>query len=205
MNKRIVRDSLILFAITLISGLLLGLVYDITKAPIAASEEKAKQEAYKAVFEDAQTFEVDPNATPEKAAEVLGSAGITTSTIEEVLVAKDASAQPLGYVMKITNSEGYGGNISLSVGIKTDGTVNGYEILTINETAGLGMKAKDAAFKDQYKNKKVDQYEVTKTGAAEENQIDAISGATITTKAVTNGVNAGITYFKSLVGGGADE
>lgn len=56
MNK-IVKDALILFAITLVAGVLLGFVYDITKDPIAAQNEKAKQEAYKEVMADADSFE----------------------------------------------------------------------------------------------------------------------------------------------------
>lgn len=56
MNK-ILKNTLILTAITLVSGLLLGIVYEITKDPIAASQEKAKQEAYQQVIAEADSFE----------------------------------------------------------------------------------------------------------------------------------------------------
>ena len=63
------------------------------------------------------------------------------------------------------------------------------------------MKAKEARFKDQFKDKKVTQFSYTKTGAASDFEIDALSGATITTKAVVNAVNAGLAYFDSMGGG----
>ena len=89
------------------------------------------------------------------------------------------------------------------MGIDSEGTVKGIEMLKISETAGLGMKAKESAFKDQFANKAVKQFSYTKSGAKSDFEIDAISGATITTKAVTNAVNAGIVYYQSL-GGGAN-
>ena len=55
--KKIIKDACILFAITLVAGVLLGIVYDVTKAPIANQSEKAKQEAYRAVLPDAESFE----------------------------------------------------------------------------------------------------------------------------------------------------
>ena len=65
------------------------------------------------------------------------------------------------------------------------------------------MKAKEPAFKDQFSDKKVAQFEVTKTGAAGDEQIDALSGATITSRAMTNGVNAALLYFQNILGGGS--
>ena len=68
--------------------------------------------------------------------------------------------------------------------------MTGIDFLTINETAGLGMKAKEPAFKDQFGNKNPEIFQVTKNGASAEGDIDAISGATFTSNAVTNAVNA---------------
>ena len=62
----------------------------------------------------------------------------------------------MGYVITVTSHEGYGGDIKLSVGILSDGTVKGIETLTITETAGLGMKAAEPEFKDQFKDKQVE-------------------------------------------------
>ena len=62
----------------------------------------------------------------------------------------------------VTTSEGYGGDIQFAMGIQDDGTLNGISILSIGETAGLGMRANTDAFKDQFKDKKVDKFEYTK-------------------------------------------
>src|SRR5699024_4500532 len=107
----------------------------------------------------------------------------------------DASGETLGYAINMTTSEGYGGDISFSMGVQMDGTMNGISILSINETAGLGMNAQKDEFKNQYSNKNVESFEVTKTGASADNQINAISGATITSDAITGGVNAGLCAF----------
>ena len=71
-----------------------------------------------------------------------------------------------------------------------------FPFLSISETAGLGMKATTDSFKDQFKDKNVEKFTYTKTGATSDDQIDAISGATITTNAMTNGVNAGLCAFR---------
>lgn len=98
-----------------------------------------------------------------------------------------------------------GGDIKLSVGILSDGTVKGIETLTITETAGLGMKAAEPEFKDQFKDKQVEKFSYTKTGEEGDDKIDALSGATITTNAVTNAVDSALVYFQSVLGGSVNE
>lgn len=204
MNK-IIKNALILMAITLVAGLLLGTVYGITKEPIAQAEAKAEQEAYLAVFPGAEEF-VEPEQKDEllaAAADALTAAGYdsTADTIENFYLVNNGG-QIAGVVINLTSHEGYGGDINFSMGIDLEGTVKGVEILSISETAGLGMHATEDSFKDQFRDKAVDQFVVTKTGATAENEIDAISGATFTSKAMTNGVNAGICFYQSLVEGG---
>ena len=202
MNK-IIKDALALTAITLVAGLALGGVYEITKGPIAEQEILKKQKACKEVFADADTFEaVELDAG--LAAQIrtaLDADGYAAQEITEVMEALDTSDNSLGYVITVVSGEGYGGDIQFSVGIQKDGTVNGISILSIGETAGLGMNANTDAFKSQFANKNVDAFTVTKQGAKTDSEIDAISGATITTKAMTNGVNAGICAFEVLEGG----
>ncbi|MCR5607699.1 MAG: RnfABCDGE type electron transport complex subunit G [Lachnospiraceae bacterium] len=198
-NKNtILKDALILFLITLISGGILSVVYEVTKEPIAKAEEKNKMEAYKAVFQDAETFDSD-EALSDKVSdsESLISNDYQGVKINEAMYAKDKDGNNCGYVMSITSSNGYGGDITISLGIDSEGTVKGMEILSINETAGLGMKAKEDSFKSQFKEKKVEQFEYTKSGKTKDNEIDALSGATITTKAVTGAVNAGVYFFNN--------
>ncbi len=202
MNK-IVKDAFVLTAITLISGGLLGSVYEITKEPIAKQEELAKQEAYKTVLPKADSFK-EVAMKGDAGVKIPAAAGYTAQEITSVASGLDKDGNQVGFVYTIVTSEGYGGDITFTMGITSDGTVQGIEMLSISETAGLGMKAAEDDFKSQYANKKVEKFQYTKTGAVEENEIDAISGATITTNAVTNGVNAGLAYFAEE-GGKADE
>lgn len=202
MNK-IVKNTLILSAITIVAGCLLGLVYEITKAPIAQAQENAKQEAYKTVLADAAEFTVDDTLDAVAAANVLQEAGYTGDDIAEVAKALDASGSVMGYVITVTSHEGYGGDIKISVGILSDGTVKGIEMLEISETAGLGMKAAEDDFKNQFKDKQVEKFSYTKSGEDGDDKIDALSGATITTNAVTNAVDCALVYFQNVLGGSA--
>jgi electron transport complex protein RnfG len=199
--KEMMKNTGIMVAITLIAGLLLGIVYQVTKEPIAVQEAKAKQEACQEVFADAASFDAVEVAAVEESA--WNGAGYGQETIDEVMMAKDSAGSILGYVVTVTTKEGYGGDIRFTVGVRTDGTVNGISILSISETAGLGMQA-EAVLKPQFADKNVEKFEYTKSGATSENQVDAISGATITTNAVTNGVNAGLYYFQTQLKGGSE-
>lgn len=202
MNK-IIKNTIILTIITLVSGVALGAVYEITKAPIANAQEEAKQEAYKQVFEDADSFD-DLEVDAKEAAEAVKVAGVDDGAeINEAVEAKQGG-ETIGYVITATDPNGYGGDIQVSVGIQNDGTVNGIAILSINETAGLGMKASEPEFYEQYSGKQTDHFYVSKDGGEGE-QIDAISGATITTRAVTGAVNASLGYYQNVLGGSADE
>ncbi len=199
MNKQIIHDALILTAFTLVLGLILGLVYGITKPRIDAADLAAKQEAFQAVFEEADSFNAVDFDT-EKAADLMTEGGFN-DTIDDVEEALDASGNAIGYVITVTAKDGSQGSITFSVGIKSDGTVNGYSITDIAETPGLGMKAKDESFYSQFQNKKVEEFVVVKTTAAADNEIETISGSTITSKAMANGCNAAIYYFNNALGG----
>lgn len=202
--KNIIKNTLILTAITVVSGSLLGVVYNITKDPIAAAQENAKQEAFRSVLSEASSFESYSSFDVESAAAFLGEIG-STDDITEVVQGISESGDPVGYVVNVTSHSGYGGDIQISVGILEDGTVQGIEMLSISETAGLGMKAKESTFKDQFAGKHVAQFAYTKTGESGEDKINAISGATITTNAVTNAVNSALSYFQNEIGGGINE
>ena len=195
----ILKNTISITVITLVAGLALGVVQDITAGPIATQQEKSKEEAYKTVFEDADKFEI--YSADDGLTSYLSDNGFTAQTIDEIMVAEDASGETLGYAFTVTDSEGYGGDIQFAMGVQNDGTLNGISILSISETAGLGMKATTDSFKDQFKDKKVEKFTYTKTGAISDDQIDAISGATITTNAMTNGVNAGLCAFQYVEGG----
>ena len=195
-----VKDAIILFAITLISGLILGFVYDITKAPIAAAAKAAKNEAYAVVFPEAKDFEASDAETSKIAetADEISGKGFGHVTIDAVVDAKDASGNNVGRVVTATSKDGYNGTVQLSVGIKSDGTVVGITFLTLAETPGLGMRAGEKDFYSQYANKNTKEFKLVKGSASGDNEIAAISGSTITSSAVTNAVNAAL-YFNSML------
>lgn len=195
------KDALILCAITLIAGFALGGVYQITKEPIAQAVIAANNKAYRAVFPEAESFESDEALTGaiEGCNEALAAESFGSVEVESVLLAVDAAGSQLGYVVNSVSNESYSGAVRLSVGMEADGTVKGIEILEINDTPGLGMKAKEPAFKDQFVGKNSQGLTVVKGGNAGEEQIDSISGATITSSAVTNAVNAAMYYVHNCV------
>lgn len=189
------KDALILCAITLIAGACLGGVYEITKEPIEMANQIAKETAYKTVLPIADTFETDDlTEILAQANGEIGGLGYGNVVVEECVTGVDASGAAVGHVVTATSKDGYGGAITVSVGIDAEGTVMGIEYLSLSETAGLGMNAQKPEWKAQFSNKKVDSFVVTKIGASADHEIDAISSSTITSNAVTGAVNAAV-YF----------
>jgi Na+-translocating ferredoxin:NAD+ oxidoreductase subunit G len=197
----IIKDAITLMLITLVSAALLGFVNEITKEPIARMQAQTKKDAYMAVFSTAASIDSENeavNAALLNQRSVLDSAGLTTCSIDEAAAALDSDGNVIGYCLLVTNSKGYGGDITFAMGISKDGTIQGISFTTLSESPGLGMEAEKSKFKDQFVGIKADEVTYSKTGASAENEIDAISGATITTRAVTNGVNAGIAFAKTI-------
>lgn len=197
-RKNMWKDAGILFAITLIAGLLLGFVYELTKQPIQEKKAEEVQEACKTVFADAVKFsELEDTISP-ALIEELKAEGVTIGTI---YAAKDTEDNQIGYVIQAVSSEGYGGSITLYAGIAFDGTLKGVSILDISETPGLGMRAEEVLV-PQFSEKKVEIFTYTKNGSQSDSEIDAISGATITTHAVTNAVNGALRAAEEISKGG---
>ena len=183
--KKIIKSTLILTLITLIAGLALATVYEVTKKPIAAAEEQAKMDAFRAVMPEADGFETlrDEAATYE---------GVR---IEQVVSARRGDEQ-LGWALTVTSSEGYGGDITVAMGVSPDGTLTGISVISQSETAGLGAKCADDEFTSQFTGITGGVVSYVKGGATAQNEVDAISGATITTDAVVSAVNAGLAYVR---------
>ena len=202
MNKKIVKDAMILFAFTVVLGLLLGIVNEITKEPIAKVNYEIEQNAYREVFKDADSFEAVEGFTAKDAAKIIAKSEYTADEITDVNAAKDKDGNILGYVINVTSHEGSQADISLSVGIRMDGTLNGYSITSISETPGLGMLVKEKTFYSQFENKAEESYNVVKSTPAADNEIESVTGATISSRAVTNAVNASLVYFRTALQGG---
>ena len=199
-----IKNVISIFAITLVAVLLLAVVNQVTKDPIAQAEINARNEVYKQVFTDAKDFEdvMSEDEIAENGEKALKDAGIESCTINHAMKVVDGN-QTLGYVISASSKKGYGGEIQIAVGITTDGEITGFNVIKHSETAGLGAKAKeDPAFAEQFKGKTANEnIEVVKGGGATGNQIDAISGATITSKAVTGATNAAIAFYNACLKG----
>ncbi len=199
-TKQMIKNAFVLFAITLIAGILLGFVYQITKEPIAYQQQLALDKANQAVFTDATTFneiEIDTAALSEI---IASDSNYSKIDITNVLEASDDSGNVLGYVLQLS-SMGYGDDIEFALGITNDGVINGLSIISINETPGLGMNA-EKVLVPQFASKQATQFTVNKNGATSDSEITAISGATITSNAVTRAVNVGVAYFENVLKGG---
>jgi electron transport complex protein RnfG len=206
-RSELIRDAIALFIITLVSGLALSYVYEITKQPIKAQAVQKTLEANQEVFIEATSFEEDDQLMQllEGTDLVSVNADYAGVTIDSISKAFNSNNELLGYNITVATSAGYKDGIKFVFGYSLDGSIKGISFLTISETAGLGMKAKEPDFLDQFLNKKNVQFVVTKTGATSEDQVDAISGATITSKAVTYAINAGIQFVtdhSTELGGG---
>lgn len=199
----VLKEAGILFVITVIAGLLLGFVYELTREPIAEQERKAVQEACREVFEDASAFEAVEYVPSEGLQEQLAAEGVISGSAYRAL---DSDGNLLGYVVESISKRGYGGRLVLYAGVTLDGTFNGVSILEISETPGLGMRAEEVLV-PQVRDKKVYSFTYTKTGAAADNEIDAITNATVTTRAFTNAVNGALYMAWELNAqeGGSDE
>ncbi len=209
MNK-LVKDALILTVITLIAGLALGAVQMITEAPIQAAEENTQKKAFQSLFPEASSFSPYSEFDSDKAtalAEEAASAVIGSDWPDGAIMitdcneAKDKGGNTLGLIVTVTNKKSYGGSITLSVGISNENILTGYMITDISDTPGLGMKVTEEGFMKSFRGIPAAILSVTKS-TANEGEIQAISGATISSKAVTFAVDAAIAYVESVNGGG---
>lgn len=195
------KNCAALLIITLVAGLALSAVNEITKSPIAKAEETARLEAYETVYPGA-VFETpdDIDVLTEGGQAAVDAAGLSGCTVSDILFANDESGERIGYVVAAVSPNGYGGDISVAVGIdaKTN-KITGFSVLSNSETAGLGARCTEDEFTSQFAGKDTTFVEYVKGGGAAGNQIDAISGATVTTNAVTEAVNSALAVYNAVL------
>jgi len=191
-GKDAIVTSLKLFIITAVAALCLAVANKVTFPVIAENSVKAENEALRAVLADGEEF---------KTTEAVATS-IEGVTIEKVNVAL-AEGKTVGYVVTAVSNAGYGGNIKVMVGVDKDLAVTRIQILESSETAGLGANASKPAFAGQFEGAK-NPLTVVK-GTAGDDQISAIASATITSKAVTNCVNAALEVAQEKHSSGATE
>ncbi len=191
MQNETVKNTVIITVIALICGVLLGTVYQVTAGPIAEQERLTKENAWREVMKEAQSFEPIEGFSSEDAKAWLDANGDfhKNTGIREVIEAHDASGGKLGYVLTVAAGGGYGGDIVFAMGIDQDGNITGISITEIGETPGLGMRAKtDPSFLPQFYGKGKEAFTLG-------TDLNALTSATITSRAVTNGVNAALKYY----------
>ena len=183
--KEIIVPAVSLFLICVVVTALLALTNAVTAPKIDALAVETQDASKKQVLSSAASF------SEEKQVEKDG----VSYTYYDGLASDDSV---MGYVF-VTSAKGYGGDISVMVGVLGDGTVAGVNILSINETAGLGMNAKNQNFLDQFLGKSGE------IGVAKNNpsdtEIQALTGATITSSAMATAVNTALSLYAEIGGG----
>lgn len=180
-----VRLTGVLVAVCIIAALLIGGTNAFTYDKIQQQIEKANDEARKHVLPDAQEFENLQYTNP------------NYSIVQEVYAAK-SGGNIIGYAVKVA-PKGFSGPVEIIVGVGVDGTVQGVKVGNNSETPGLGKNAEKPVFQGQFAGKSWDkEVLVIKSGTPKDNEIVAIAGSTITSNAVTLGVNQALAVAKEL-------
>lgn len=183
--KEIIIPAISLFLICLVATALLGFTNQITAPKIEQLAIETENNAKKEVLSEAADFSDKMTATLDE----------TEYSYYEGL---DSDKNVIGYVFT-TSAKGYGGDIKVMVGVDKSGSVTGVSILEISETAGLGMNAKNESFLKQFLSKN-GEISVIKNGTPADKEISALTGATITSKAMAKAVNTALALYEQVGG-----
>lgn len=182
--KYITKLTVTLLVTCVIVAGLLGLVNGVTAGPIAAINQQKTQDAMAQVVSDASSFQA-VEEIPQAALDAAAAAGATVTELYD--------GQGAGYVLKVVAS-GSQGNIEMMVGVDGDGVVTGVSVVDSSETAGIGTKvtgneplASGIGVLDQFIGKSAADGTLS-VGS----NVEAITGATVSTRGVTTGVNAAL-------------
>ena len=197
-KSNIFMNTLVLLVITFICVAILAVVNQVTRTPIEQAEVNARAQTYREVFPDAENFvEIDgTDKLIENAYALLSSAGYDGCYINDTMSVTDSNGNIAGYVVAATSPNGYGGDVQIAIGISSDGVITGFQPISHSETPGFGAKCEEDEFKDQFNGMKASAIEYSKTGKSKDNEIDAISGATRSTNAITQAVNSAIIFYQ---------
>jgi Na+-translocating ferredoxin:NAD+ oxidoreductase subunit G len=193
MNAEIVRPTLVLFLCGLIITAILAVVYQVTDPIIRASAAQEQETALRKVLPDADAF--DEARDPKE----ISAEGITVPSTVSAVYRGTTGGQFAGYAVSVA-PKGYGGKIILIAGIGPDGTLKGLTMVSMNETPGLGTRARDADFLGKYAGlSAADGLQVVKKASDRKGDIQALSGATVTSRAVTRGVADALQVARDLI------
>ena len=177
---------IVLACICLVSAAVLGLVNKVTVGPIQANTEKTVQESLRTVMPIDGDYE---DVTDQYSGDPV-TVDVTGVSVPVKAVYKAAEE---GYVVETMSPNGFGGALDMMAGVDNEGNVTGIAIISHAETSGLGSKSTDPEWQAQFKGVN-GTIGVTKDGY----QINAITGSTITSRAVCDGVNAAIAVVETL-------
>lgn len=199
----VLKNTIVMLAVTFVAVLALAVVNQVTRGPIEQAEINARAEVYKVVYADAAGFAEIENsdALLDNSQAALEKEGFKGCTVNDALAVTGNGGEIEGYVIAATSPQGYGGDVQVAVGITKDGVIKGVSVVANSETAGIGSKCTEPEFTNRFANKKAEILEYTKSGATADNQIDAMSGATVSTNAVTEAVNTAIVFYNSQLKG----
>lgn len=186
--KEIIKLGLKLLLICLVSATLLAVTNEMTKGPIQAQRDAASQAARQEVLATADEFVELDEAT-------FTALLATNPKVLEVFMGKAAGVD-VGYVIK-TAPVGFGGPVTVITGISLEGKLTGVRVGSHTETPGLGGIVTEERYYGQYADMMTDEVIVSKIEKTD-TAIKAIAGATISSQAVTDGVNDSINAFKAL-------
>ena len=185
------RPVLMLTMICFITTLLLAATNELTAPSIAMQEQTALNERMKTIFPDGQSFE-QFTVTDQQSEALLKS----NADVDNLYIAKDSAEKIIGYVF-VTSSNGYAGKVTASVGIDTSGKVAMIAFTAPDETPGLGKKIEENGFSDPFSG--ISTATPVVIGGSEEGvSIDAVSGATISSKGAAAAVNKSFAAYLYL-------
>lgn len=143
MINSIIRDTASLAVITVVAAICLAFVHGLTEDKIAQAEADERTASYREVFPDAADFIANDK-------DVFGETDIAGVTIEEALLAVDGNGEIIGCVISSTSANGYGGDVTLSVGVDLSNTITGMRVTSMSESPGYGSHCqKDRHADDQ--------------------------------------------------------
>ncbi len=181
-----------LFVITLIAAICMGLTNMATEEPIRQQHIRIAKESKQAALPQAMEFsELDI---------IPGPSNNDTAEILEINAGK-SSDDIVGYIFKV-RAMGFGGDIEIIVGINSKDEIEAIQIGEHGETPGLGANIKEKYFTDQYHGKGIETPLTVNKSQAGDQEIQAITGATVTSDAVTNGVNLATQYYREVLQNG---
>ncbi|MDO5718495.1 MAG: RnfABCDGE type electron transport complex subunit G [Tissierellia bacterium] len=180
-----------LFLITAIAGLVLAVANSFTAPVIAEQKAQKLAESLREVYSDAEEFD---RLEDQEMADIIGE----NEAVKEIFTAK-SSGEPIGYIFRSLGKGGFGGKIEFIVAVSNDEEIKGFKVLAHEETPGFGKQCEEAFFEDGVAGNKIDQDLTAAESPSTDYDIQAISGSTITTTAILNGLNDTLMIARELV------